>query len=331
MVEGKRASLRRTQVCLLASWQVFPAFVAASGQHRPREVVPLFTRQTARRVVTAYMQADSTREALGEFPSGERRRASWEGSTLLFQVGSDTPIRIEPDEHGLYRILGFGDVSSRAAREGDFTFVISDQWVEFLPPWPTGRKITAQVVIDLLEVEVPDVTPLFRRIAETVPAAVLLEALAMAKSADTRRRLLILLAEGARSIAPQVAQHLRRRSKGERSAAAWALEELAIPDVGARLFEAAQRESDDGVRQGMILALGTLRYRGATRWLIDIVSDASKSDTTRGTAAASLGALGAGEATVALKRALAETDHQPDSYLVDRAKWALHEIAAPRS
>ena len=234
---------------------------------------------------------------------GEGLSLTWVDDVLIMKRRAEQDHAFAPGPDGLYEVrrLGYGGRS---------------QWVEVEPPLPDG-PIDAEMAVDLLS-RVRKRHPIQGLILARLDIDVLRAAHARPTDEAIRDALGDEIAERTHGKgAMLVGVFLRRLERGSDEGPGYnagylvdliagvGCEEILglVPDAGERVLALARAEREPDARGWLASALGRLGYRPAIPVLLARLNDPYRH--VRARAAWALGALRAGEAASALRRALA--------------------------
>jgi HEAT repeat protein len=188
------------------------------------------------------------------------------------------------------------------------------------------KNLDAKEIIRLLEAPVDNRIPIKRQVYRDASIKEIIIALKESTLELTRMILCDILGERrAKTAIPDLLSCLDDQSPRVRSAAADALSKIGDARAGELLMNYVIKEADIEVRRMYMVALGAVGYRYAIPVLIKALSDIDSS--IRGSAAWSLGALRAIEATNELEQAL---NQEEEPYPKERMKEALGKINGMR-
>jgi HEAT repeat protein len=187
-----------------------------------------------------------------------------------------------------------------------------------------GRQgMDVQRIIQLLEEPTTDRRPVVDRLEVEASRDELIKALEMSTAPLTRQIICDMLGRRHEAAAvPRLLEALNDISPKVRGAAADALAKVGSEGSGVQIMKRLNVEQDNGVRQMLVLAIGSVRYRPAVPYLVELLRDADPA--IRGCAAWSLGSLRAKEAMGYLAEAL---NKELDIYAKERFAEALESIA----
>jgi HEAT repeat protein len=178
-------------------------------------------------------------------------------------------------------------------------------------------ELNAEAILQTLEAPRDNWIPLKFRLQREASIRELKKALQQSQSLDVCQVLIDILGyRHARSAVSLLLPYLDNDDSGIRSATADALAAIKSPEAGAPLLRQYKVETERGTRNMIAVALGAVGHAASIPVLIEALK--SPDPGLRGSAAWSLGALGAVEALDDLQQALSiETTWYPKERLME--------------